>query len=340
MNKLIIIFLFVFVAGLSGQSVKELISSYSGEVVWEKKAATVTFKTTGTIYFKDKTGKGKNPLKDHKNQFWEVPQNVKHISIEKNVTVTGAFHAFNDLTIEGKDRKTSVIFGTDLQEWTHVNNPGGQELKEWYYVQIQNFKGVTTIKNLTILNPFSYFVRGYGPVVHMSDCNLIDNRGGHQNHSDGFCGGDGSTVDNCYFECGDDVFKAYFSYTVTNCTINMIDNSVPIQLGWGSYSNGSVCNFKNLKITGMSGRHNSDNAIISGRRGHFTVTINIDGCEIENPNAVLVSLWNEKMVLEGEIKNADIKLKAYTDRRTAGTSNLTICGDKEQKAEYGCVSEE
>ena len=318
------------------QSVSNLKKSYSGKVNWDVKSGTIFFKTSGTIFFENKTGESKDPVNDHKNHFWEVPQEVKKIIIGKNVTLTGAFHTYSDVLITGKNRKTSVIFGTDIESWADKNNPGKQDLDEWYYSQIQNFKGVTTIQNLTLLNPFSYFVRGFGPAVHVKSCDFIDNRKGHGNHSDGFCGGNGSTVDDSYFECGDDVFKTYFSYNVTNCTIKMRDNAVPIQLGWGNYSNGAVCNFKNLKIFGNSGRGSSDNAVISGRKGKFNLTINIDGLEVDNPNAVLVSLWDETMTLNGSITNANIKVKKYAERRTAGTNNLIICGTDEHKNIYNC----
>ena len=332
-------FLVLFLIGMApmfSQSIAELKQSYSGKIKWSKKNQTLQFVTTGSIFFTNKTGVGKDLENDHKNHFWVVPKNVKKIIIGKNVTVTGAFHTSSDIMIEGEDRKTSVVFGTDLQTWTDKNNPGKQDLKEWYYSQFDNSGGVLSINNLTILNPFSYFVRGFGPVVHVKSVDFIDNRGGHHNHSDGFCGGNGSTVDDCYFESGDDVFKAYFNYTVTNCTINMVDNSVPIQLGWGNYSNGAVCTFKNLKVTGNSGRWSSDNAVISGRTGKYTVTINIDGLEVENPNAVMVSLWEEDMTLNGTITNAKINVKKYTDRRNSGTNNLTICNSLEHTNHYDC----
>ena len=330
----------LFLLGISfgwSQSVEELISSYSGTIKWNKKTKTVRFESNGTIFFKNKTGIGQDLANDHKNHFWVVPKEVKKIVIGQNVTVTGAFHTNSDMLITGEDRKTSVVFGTDLQTWTDKNNPGKQDLKEWYYSQFDNSGGVLYIQNLTILNPFSYFVRGFGPVVHVKSVDFIDNRGGHHNHSDGFCGGNGSTVDDCYFESGDDVFKAYFNYTVTNCTINMVDNSVPIQLGWGNYSNGAVCNFKNLKVIGNSGRWSSDNAVISGRTGKYAVTINIDGLEVENPNAVMVSLWGENMTLNGTITNAKINVGHYSKRRSAGKNNLKICETLEHTNQYNCA---
>lgn len=328
--------LFLFCSTANAQPVSNLLDNYSGKATWNKKTNTLTFKSTGTIFFPEKTADASDLKNACKNNFWEVPTKVKKISIKKNVTVTGAFHTFDDIEIEGEDRNTSVIFGTETATWADANNPAGLDLKEWYYAQIQNFKGTMHIRNITILNPFSYFVRGFGPIIHMKGCKLIDNRGGHHNHSDGFCGGNGSTVDDCYFECGDDVFKAYFSYEVSNCTVKMIDNAVPIQLGWGNYSDGAVCSFKNLKIMGSKGRYSTDMAVISGRKGRFTVTINIDGCHIDNPNAVLISLWEEGMVLNGSIDEAEIKVKTFSQQHDAGSCNLTICGSSDKLSTYSC----
>lgn len=320
---------------LSGQSVADLEKHYSGQISWDQKNASLTFETSGSIDFPWKMGNGKNLEQDCKNNYWDVPTDVKTITIAENVTVNGAFHTYNDILIKGKNRKTSVIYGTPIQTWTDANNPLKVDLKEWYYSQIQVYDGTANIENLTIKNPFSYFVRGFGPVVNMKSCDLIDDRDGHHNHSDGYCGGDGSIVEDCYFECGDDVFKAYFDYTVKNCTIKMVTNSVPIQLGWGNYPDGTICNFENLTIFGNSGRHASDNAVICGRNGKYKVTINIDGLEVNNPNAVFVKLFKRNMQLDGSITNAKINVKKYYGRNR-GDDNLLICGEEIRKSSFEC----
>ena len=116
----------------------------------------------------------------------------------------------------------------------------------------------------------------------------------------------------------------------------MITNSVPIQLGWGNYSDGAVGTFRNLRVLGSGGRQNEGNAIISGRQGSYKVTINIDGCHIENPNGTLVSLREDTMTLRGAITNAHIKLKSYAGQFQKGTNLLTVCGTTERKAAYDC----
>lgn len=179
------------------------------------------------------------------------------------------------------------------------------------------------ISNLTSLNPRAYHVRGWSKIVHVKFCDFIDRRGGHGNHSDGFVGGDGSTVHNYYVESGDDIIKVYFDITVTDTTIKMVQNSLPIQLGWGNYSDKAVGSFKNLTALGNSGRGAEGNAIISGRKGRYDVTINIDGCHIENPNGTPVSLREDSMTLCGAITNAHIKLKSYAGKYQSGTKLLT-----------------
>lgn len=324
MKNVCFMLLLFAVFSASAQSVDELKDAYSGKLKWNKKNGNLTFETSGKIFFT----KEDSVL----NYYWMVPEDVKKILINSDTRVIGAFHTFADCTIEGKDRKTSVIYGSPEQRW--ANNRS--EIRAYNYSHILGHAGILTLKNLTMLDPFSFFVRVPSSPAHISNCDFLDYRGGHGNHSDGVGAGDGTTIDNCYFATGDDAIKVYNDMTVTNCTIEMVQNCVPIQLGWGNYSDGAVGTFKNLKIIGDSGRGSSDNAIISGRRGSYTVTINIDGLEVENPNAVMVSLWDETMTLNGEIKNAKITVKQFSNRRTAGQNNLIICGTDDQLSSYDC----
>jgi len=307
---------------VSSQSLEQLRSAYSGKLAWDKAAATVRFTESGAINF---TNAGA------KSFIWQIPPEVKQVRIAKGVTVNAAFHSKASVTIAGEDRKTSIVYGTDERSWADQCRLNAYEI-----CTFQNFGGVMTISNLTSLNPRGFHVRGWRQVVHAAYCDFIDNRGGWGNHSDGFEGGDGSTVDHCYFESGDDIIKVYFKITVTDTTIKMIRNTVPIQLGWGNYSDGAVGTFKNLTIFGDGGRPNEGNAIISGRHGRYTVTINIDGCQIENPNGTLVSLREDTMTLRGTITNAHIKLKSYAGEFQKGRNLLTVCGTTERKAAYDC----
>ena len=315
---------------LNAQSVSELQNSYSGTTDWNSATGTLTFTSSGTVTFIGKA----EPAKTH---FWEVPTEVKTIVIEENDTVTCAFHTSSTITIKGENRKTSVVYGTDMRSWAQNNN-----VKAYKHCQFQNFGGTMTITNLTSLNPFGFHVRGWGKLMMVSDCDFLDTRGGAGNHSDGIEGGNGSVIDNCYFETGDDIFKIYFDNTITNCTVNMVQNAVPIQLGWGNYSNGAVGTIKNLTIIGNSGRGNKQSfPIICGRRGIYDVTLHMDSCHIVNPKAHLVMLWddNDDGVYEksvgGTITNSYIDVKGYTNYHL-GTSNFEICGTTERKGKYDC----
>ena len=256
---------------------------------------------------------------------------MKRIVIGRGVTVNGCFHSYSDVSIEGEDRKTSVVYGTEEQSFCQKNG-----FTAYKICSFQNFGGTMRIANLTSLNPRAFHVRGWGNVVHVKSCDFLDKRDGHGNLSDGFEGGDGSTVDDCYFESGDDIIKVYFDVTVTNTTIRMITNTVPIQMGWGNYSDGAVGTFKNLTIIGNSGRGAEGNAVISGRKGKFDLTVNIDGCHIHNPNGSLVNLHEDSMTLRGNITNADIRLKSYDGKHAAGKNLLTVCGSDGKRATYQC----
>lgn len=304
------------------QSVDALIAAYSGKAEWNQAEQTLRFKTSGSINFAPA---------GVRSFIWNIPPSVKMVRIGKQVTVNGAFHTRTSVCIAGEDRKSSVVYGTDERFW-----PQRHQVMPFRVCTFQNFGGVMTVSNLTSLNPRGFHVRGWDQVVHVAYCNFIDNRGGWGNHSDGFEGGNGSTVDHCYFASGDDIIKVYFNVTVNDTTIKMIQNTVPIQLGWGDYSDGAVGTFHNLTVLGDGGRRNQGNAVISGHQGHYTVTLNIDGCRIENPNGTLVNLRKNTMTLRGSITNAIIRLKRYSSGHQAGTNLLMICGSTAQRANYDC----
>jgi hypothetical protein len=308
----------------SAQSLDKLRSAYSGKFAWDKASATLSFIESGSVEFSDAK----------KLSFiWKIPAEVKQIKIAKGVTVNAAFHSEASVTITGEDRKTSIVYGTPEQAWSK-----NRDVKAYTICTFQNFGGVMTVSNLTSQDPRGFHVRGWDNVVHVSACDFLDKRDGHGNNSDGFEGGDGSTVHDCYFESGDDIIKVYHDVTVTDTTIKMVTNTVPIQLGWGNYSDGAVGTFRNLRIIGDSGRGAEGTAIISGRQGRYGVTVNIDGCHIENPNATLVSLHEDSMTLRGAITNAHIKLKSYAGKHQKGTNLLTVCGSNEKSATYECTT--
>ena len=102
--------LFCFAAAnVSSQSVEQLRSAYSGTLAWDKAAATVRFVESGAINFTNVIAH---------SFIRQIPTDVKHFSIAKGVTVNGAFHSKASVTIAGKDRKTSLVYGTDEQRWS------------------------------------------------------------------------------------------------------------------------------------------------------------------------------------------------------------------------------
>lgn len=303
---------------LSADSVAELQANYSGSTDWNSGTGTLTFESTGTINFPAKTA--------YKNNYWDVPLEVSNIIINANVTVTGAFHTFYTCTIEGVERYSSVVFGTSEQRWA-VN----RGIKAYKYSQFENRGGVLTVKNLTSLNPFGFHIRGWNKVNHAKSCDFIDNRGGGDNRSDGFVGGHGSTVDDCYFETGDDIIKCYFDITVTNTTINMIQNSVPFQFGWGTYQ-ASHSVLSDITIIGDRGRGDTK-PVFQWMDGEDYKSLFAMRLDIQNPNAALFELPSSG-TLDLDITNSYINVEEYGTSSFTGTR--TICSTTSQTNYYNC----
>jgi len=171
--------------------------SYTGETAWDGATGTLSFTSSGTM-----------PL-DQEEFFWLVPQEVRRIAIAANATVRrripGAVsHAGNPLRIEGADRETSVIFGTEEERWTTTH--GIADDSKWTYGAVSVLADATVyVSDLTSLNPRGYRISGYAhrSVVHVARCKLVDSRAGHNNNSDGFIGSDGSTITDSFISTGD-----------------------------------------------------------------------------------------------------------------------------------------
>ena len=301
-------------------TVNDFINNYSGSAEFNQTSGLFTITSSGELRIASK---------DKRDYIWDVPKEVKQILIKKNVTVDAAFHVYGDITIKGEDRKTSVIFGTHTQAWPLVN---GLEGKEQQFAQIQAEEDkweyfTVYIDNLTILNPRSYAVRIWDRPAHMSNCDVIDNRGGWKNHSDGFAGGHFSTVTNCYFETGDDVIKCYKDITVKNCTIKMILNAVPFQFGWGTYG---FCraDIDSVTIIGDSGRGEWEGSapIFQWNGGNDKRTIVLTNCHFDVPHASLFDLNPAGGGVDLDISNSYINVKQYAYQLNAW-GKRTICGE-------------
>lgn len=204
--KIAILVLFLLIHPATGEVPGGL--SYTGETRWDAATATLTFLSSGNM------PEGKEEF------FWRVPPEVGRIHVQSNVTVKGGFRVEfrnpeNPLHIVGDDRKTSVLFGTDAERWTAGN--GVVENDKWKYGAVSVLADATVhVSNLTSMNPRGYHVSGYAnqSVLHVSRCDLLDTRPGHNNNSDGFIGSAGSTISDCFISTGDDAIKAYHDITM------------------------------------------------------------------------------------------------------------------------------
>ena len=318
------ILVFAFTSDACAQSVPALQSAYSGKIRMEGNSGHLTFTSSGIIDFKrDKMMSG----------IWTVPTDVTKITIGANVRVTGQFTIRHDCTIEGEDQRTSILHGTDTPGLLHNSklDQGGGCVP--YSAVLGEGKIVLRVKNLTTLNPIGFMWTGKeGCRIHLDGVRGIDDRGGWHNHSDGISAAAGSTVRNCYLETGDDAIKPYADITVENTTIKMIQNCVPIQLGWGSYGNKARATFRNLTILGDKGRGKIPSVIV-GRKGTYHKSIDIDGLFIEHPKAAFVSLHEKGMELDLTVKNANISVKQFWDR-SEGICRSIINGSTDQVNRY------
>ena len=321
------VFLAFTPSGIYAQSVPELQSHYSGATAWKGNSADLSFTKSGAVNFnRDKEMSG----------IWEVPAAVKTITIKAKVRVTGQFTFHGDCTIAGEDQKTSVLYGTDVPALLHNKGLDGGGGCVPYSAILGEGKITLQVANLTTLNPIGFMWTGRkGAVIHLDRVRGIDDRGGSHNHSDGIQAAAGSTVRDCYLETGDDTIKVYNYIVVENTTIKMIQNCVPIQLGWGDYGDKATGVFRNLTIIGNNGRGRIP-AVIVGRRGTYQKNIEMDGVSMTNPNAALVSLYEKGMELDLSIKNGDISVKQFWDE-AKGACRSKINGSPEQVKTYRAV---
>jgi hypothetical protein len=284
--------------------------AYSGRTTWDSATCTLTFESSGSM---PETKEG---------FYWEVPADVKRIIIGANVTVRGAFRvpfrqAGNSLQVAGSDRGTSMIYGTDAEQWTVRN--GIADNAKWKYGAVSVLGDATVhVSNLTSQNPRGYNMSGYAnkAVLHLTKCNLIDTRSGHNNNSDGFIGAAGSTITDCFISTGDDAIKVYHDIAIRNVTIEQHRNGAPIQFGWGGDSGHAKVTIENLTIKGVSAQQTYNMAPFTwegGSGGTRDVTIN--GLKVE----ITGRLYDEESESWLPIGLFELKPKSCT-------LNLTIVG--------------
>lgn len=312
-------------AGTAGaQSVPELQAAYGGRATWDPATGTFTFTSSGAIDFgRDLEMSG----------IWTVPPEVKVVVIERDTRVSGQFTVTHDCRIEGRDRITSVIHGTDTPALLHDKGLDGGGACMPYSAVFAKGDIDVTVATLTTLNPIGFMWTGREKArIHLDGVRGIDDRGGWHNHSDGIQAGKGSTVRNCHLETGDDAIKVYNDILVENTTIRMIQNCVPIQLGWGDYGDGAKGVFRNVTIIGDWGRGRPP-AVIEGTRGRYRKALEIEGLRVENPKAALVRLREAGMQLDLTITGADIAVKQFA-ADSVGTVRGTINGSTKRTSRY------
>ncbi|HEX5126794.1 MAG TPA: hypothetical protein VFW00_08635 [Rhodocyclaceae bacterium] len=324
---LVMLGLFAFISTSAAQSVADLATHYSGKIEWHADSGTLRFASSGRIDF---------ARPDYRASIWEIPIEVKRVLVAEGVRVEAAFTSFHSLDIEGESSTRSEIFGTASPALLHdAKLDDGAGCVPYSAVYAVGKGVVVNIRQLRSINPIGFHFTGKdGAVMHLDHIEAIDDRGGVHNHSDGISAGPGTTVSNAYFSTGDDVIKIYNDITVTDTTIRMIRNAVPIQFGWGSYGNNATGILKNIRIIGDSGR-NKDFPIINAQAGVYRKTVEIDGLEVDNPQATLFRFNNPDAQLDINLSNALIKVGRYGDHTTALGKRL-ICGSEDARNRYDC----
>jgi hypothetical protein len=251
---------------------------YSGKTSWDSAAGILTFESGGT-------------MPESKEGFhWAVPPEVRQIVISEGVTVRGAFRvsyrdAANPLQISGKNRETSVLYGTDAERWTTDNKIA--ENDKWRYGAVSVLAdAVVRISDLTSQNPRGYNISGYAnkAVLHVSRCNLIDTRKGDNNNSDGFIGAAGSTITDSLISTSDDGIKVYRDITIKNVTIEQHRNGAPIQFGWGGESGPARASIENLTIKGVDPQQRYNMAPFTWEGGTTGIReVTVTGLKVDLP---------------------------------------------------------
>lgn len=253
----------------------QLPNDYSGKIEWDEESATLTFRTSGA-------------MPDSREGFFlRVPATVKQIVINANVRITGGFRILyrekdNPLFIVGKDRDSSVIYGTDEGAWTAKNKV--PENEKWKYSSISVIEdAVVHVSNVTLLNPRGYIISGYAnhAVIHVDSCSLLDKRKGDNNNSDGFAGAAGSTLKNSLISTADDGIKIYNDITIENVTIEHHRNGALLQFGWGGEAATVNAKIKGLIIKGVDRDNRYNMAPMTWEREKSAVrNVSIDGLEV------------------------------------------------------------
>lgn len=329
------------------------------DVTWDKNNAVVTF--IKSTQFSNMT----NPDLDKEGFYWSVPNFINSVLIDKNVKITGGFRAIRDLTIEGKDRKSSEIFGTDTKAWSlgpdaktdpNTSCSAGakgddivHDCEKWKYGAVSSTAPNTatvSVKNLTITNARAYAVTSFGAKIIMDNVYVRITRSlpDYHSNSDGISGGTGSIVRNSKFDCWDDAIKLYRDITVENVTIVHNSNGAPFQLGWGNDNNITNHSLKNILIE-VKNQSYTNLALFSASltSGKVTRNVTVDGLKVQYESTQKVRNTDPLPLFLMRSPDAMMNLTAQNVSISApiglggiGRVNLNICGSNELKNSYSC----
>jgi hypothetical protein len=267
------------------------------QVTWQNTEGVLTF--TKSTNFSDLT----NADEDKEGFYWTVPTVVKKVIINQNVKITGGFRAIDVLTIEGKDRATSEIFGTNTKAWSLgadaqddpntscQNGAKGDDrvhdCEKWKYGAISSTTATSVtimVKNLTITNARSYAITSFSSKFIVDNVHIRNTRTlpDYHSNSDGISAGAGSIVRNSKIDTWDDEIKLYRDITVENVTLIHNSNGAPFQLGWGNDNNITNHSIKNVLVV-VNNKNYSNLALFSASltTGKVNRNVTIDGLKVQ-----------------------------------------------------------
>jgi hypothetical protein len=306
-----------------------------------------------------------NPDLDKEGFYWSVPNTIKVVIIEKNVKIIGGFRANGDLTIEGIDRATSEIFGTETKAWalgpdaktdpnsSCSNGAKGDDVlhdcEKWKYGAVSSTAANSTtvyVKNITINNSRTYAITSFGPKIIVDNVHVKVSRPipDFHSNSDGISAGAGSIVKNSKFDCWDDAIKLYRDITVENVTIIHNANGAPFQLGWRNDNNVTNHTLKNILIE-VKNKDYTNLALFSASltSGKVNRNVTVDGLKVQydvsqkvkgTDSLPLFLMKSPDAVMTLNALNVDIS--APKGLAGNGEVNLNICGSTDIKNKYLC----
>lgn len=330
------------------------------DLLWNKKTKTITF--IKSVNFSTET----DDDYDLEGFYWEVPNDVNKIIIDPNVTIKGGFRASKSLTITGKNRKSSIIYGTITKNWAlgpdgkvHIetsckDGPKGDDrvddCHKWQYGAVsylgKDTNDVITVTNLTVHNARTYAITTFSAKVDINNVHIKFDRPypDFQSNADGVSAGKGSIIKNSKFDCWDDAIKLYRDIMVENVTIIHNGNGAPFQLGWGSKPTTSHHKLKNILVI-ASPEKKRHLALFSAstKNGSLNTTVEIDGLKADYPDSLLLKsdsklplflLKSPDVLLSVKAKN--IYMIAPIGHSGPGKLNLSICNNSEIFNTYQC----